>query len=155
MTHLKEGDIAPHFEGLLETGETTSLKDYAGKKLVLFFYPKDNTPGCTAEVCSLRDSFAELKAEGYELLGVSADSMRKHQNFIEKFELPFPLLADVEKETINAYGVWGPKKFMGKTFDGIHRTTFIIDEDGKVVKIIAKVKTKDHAHQILDEMAGV
>lgn len=152
MHHLNEGDSAPDFSGTIETGETVSLADYTGKKLILFFYPRDNTPGCTAEVCSLRDGFSDLKNRGYELLGVSPDAEVKHQKFIAKHDLPFPLLADTEKETMTAYGVWGPKKFMGRTYDGVHRTTFVIDEQGKVAKIIKKVKTKDHAHQVLDEM---
>ncbi|MBR9922406.1 MAG: thioredoxin-dependent thiol peroxidase [Bacteroidetes bacterium] len=149
MTHLKAGDKAPAFSGVDQNGETIKLEDYKGKKLVLFFYPKDNTPGCTAEACNLRDNYAGLQKAGYEILGVSADSERKHQNFIKKFDLPFPLLADTEKEVINAFGVWGPKKFMGREFDGIHRTTFVIDEQGKIEEVIAKVKTKDHAAQIL------
>ena len=153
MTHLKEGDIAPAFSGKNEKGEAVSLSDYAGKKLILFFYPKDNTPGCTAEACNLRDNFDDLKAKGFELLGVSADSERKHQNFINKFELPFPLLADTEKEVIKQFGVWGPKKMYGKLFEGIHRTTFIIDEEGKIEKIFTKVKTKQHTEQILEAVS--
>lgn len=153
-THLKVGDPAPDFTGTNENGETISLADYKGKKLVLFFYPKDNTPGCTAEACSLRDHYTELKEAGFELLGVSPDSERKHQRFIQKFSLPFPLLADTEQETLKAYGVWGPKKFMGRSFIGVHRTTFIIDEKGKIEAIIEKVKTKHHAKQILDEVAS-
>lgn len=155
MHHLKEGDPAPHFSATIETGEVRDLAYYAGKKLILFFYPKDNTPGCTAEACSLRDGYGELKANGYELLGVSPDDEAKHQKFVDKLDLPFPLLADVDKTTLNAYGVWGPKKFMGREYDGVHRTTFVIDENAKISKIIKKVKTKDHAHQILDEMAGL
>ncbi len=154
MHHLNEGDAAPAFSGTIDNGETVSLADYAGKKLILFFYPKDNTPGCTAEACSLRDSYGELQSLGYELLGVSPDTERKHQNFRNKFNLPFPLLADTEREVMNAFGVWGPKKFMGREYDGVHRTTFVIDEEGNVAKIIRKVKTRDHAHQILDEMAA-
>jgi peroxiredoxin Q/BCP len=150
MTHLQIGDAAPAFEGVDQDNNTISLDDYKGKKLVLFFYPKDNTPGCTAEVCSLRDGFDDLKAQGYELLGVSPDSSRKHQNFINKFGLPFPLLADTEKKTLEAYGVWGPKKFMGRTYDGVHRTTFIINEEGKIAQVFTKVKTKSHAAQILE-----
>lgn len=153
MFHLNEGDAAPDFTGQLDSGETVSLSDFAGKKLILFFYPKDDTPGCTAEACSLRDSYGELKAQGFKLLGVSPDTAAKHQKFKAKHELPFPLLADTEKEVLNAYGVWGPKKFMGREYDGVHRTTFVIDEEGKIAKIITKVKTKDHAHQVLDEMA--
>ena len=152
MTHLKVGDQAPELKGTNELGEAVQLSDYAGKKLILFFYPKDNTPGCTAAACNLRDHYAELRQHGFEMLGVSPDSERKHQNFIKKFDFPFHLLADTERETLNAYGVWGPKQFMGRKFDGVHRTTFIISEDGKIEKIIAKVKTKNHAAQILDEM---
>lgn len=149
-THLKVGDPAPAFSGLNEKGEPVSLQDYRGKKLVLFFYPKDNTPGCTAEACSLRDHYAELREKGYALLGVSPDSEQKHRKFIDKFNFPFSLLADTAKETLHAYGVWGPKKFMGRTFDGVLRTTFIIDEEGKIERIIEKVKTMNHARQILE-----
>lgn len=154
MTTLKEGDKAPDFTGIDQNENTISLSDFAGKKLILFFYPKDNTPGCTAEACNLRDNFAALEAKGYALLGVSPDSAKKHQNFINKHDLPFPLLADTEKEVLNAYEVWGPKKFMGRTFDGVHRTTFIIDESGNIEKIFKKVKTKAHTEQILEEMEG-
>jgi len=150
MTHLKEGDKAPDFTGVNEKEEQMSLSDFAGKKLILFFYPKDNTPGCTAEACNLRDNFDVLKEKGFELLGVSPDSARKHQNFIKKHDFPFHLLADTEKEVLNAYGVWGPKKFMGREFDGVHRTTFIIDENGVIEKIFKKVKTKAHTEQILE-----
>jgi peroxiredoxin Q/BCP len=128
-----------------------SLWGYAGKKLVVFFYPKANTPGCTAEACDLRDHYTELKKAGYALLGVSADSVNKQRNFSEKFDFPFPLLADEEKEVINAFGVWGPKKFMGKEYDGIHRKTFIVDEEGKIARVIDKVNTKEHAAQILEK----
>ncbi len=153
MTNLVAGDKAPFFEGVNEKGETIKLSDFKGKKLILFFYPKDNTPGCTAEACSLRDHFSELKASGYALLGVSPDSARKHQNFIKKFELPFSLLVDTELETIKAYGVWGLKKFMGREFDGVLRTTFIIDEKGIIERVITKVKTKTHAAQILEPVS--
>ncbi len=153
MSQLKVGDQAPQFSGLNEKGETINLSDFAGKKLILFFYPKDNTPGCTAEACSLRDHFTELQAQGYNLLGVSPDSPRKHQNFINKFDFPFSLLADQELEVIKAFGVWGRKKFMGREFDGVLRTTFIIDENGVIERIISKVKTKAHAEQILEESA--
>lgn len=148
-THLKVGDKAPDFEGVDQDGKTIGLKDFQGKKLVLYFYPKDSTPGCTMQACNLRDNYKQLMGAGYAVLGVSADSEKRHQNFIAKHELPFPLLADTEKKCIEAYGVWGPKKFMGRTFDGIHRTTFIIDESGKIEEIIEKVKTKDHTAQIL------
>ena len=147
---LQEGDKVPNFTVNNEEGNPVSLKDYKGHKLVVFFYPKANTPGCTKEACNLRDNYEELKNKGYKLLGVSADSERKQKNFKEKYDFPFPLLADENKEVINAFGVWGTKKFMGKEYDGIHRTTFIVDEEGKVERVIAKVKTKDHAAQILE-----
>ncbi len=149
MTHLTAGDNAPDFSGLNENGETVNLKDFKGKKLVLFFYPKDNTPGCTDEVCNLRDNYDQFLAKGYALVGVSPDSQKKHQNFIKKFDLPFSLIADTEREVINAYGVWGPKKMYGKEFEGVYRTTFIIDGKGKIEEVIAKVKTKEHSGQIL------
>lgn len=151
MTHLKVGDKAPNFEGLNQSGETISLADYKGKKLVLFFYPKDNTPTCTVEACNLRDNQMALRKAGYEIVGVSPDSEKKHQNFIKKFELPYPLIADTERKVIDAYGVWGPKKFMGREFDGLHRTTFLIDEKGKIERVIQKVKSKEHSAQILEE----
>lgn len=149
MSKLKAGDPAPEFSGVDQNEKRHELKDYRGKKLVLFFYPKADTPGCTAEACNLRDHWKQLQNEGYEILGVSADSPKKQLKFKEKYAFPFPLLADESKEIIKAYGVWGPKKFMGKTFDGINRTTFIIDEEGKIEEVIDKVKTKDHAAQIL------
>ena len=150
MTNLKIGDKAPNFSALDQKGKQHSLSDYKGKKLVVFFYPKASTPGCTAEACDLRDNFERFKANNYEILGVSADSAKRQANFIEKNELPFPLLADEEKSVIGAFGVWGPKKFMGKEYDGIHRTTFVIDENGILIDVIEKVKTKAHAAQILD-----
>lgn len=128
MTTLKIGDKAPDFEVKDNKGNIVKLEDYKGKKLVLFFYPKASTPGCTAVACNLRDNYNLFISKGYELLGVSADSAKRQQNFIDKNKLPFLLLADEDKQVINAYGVWGPKKFMGREFDGIHRTTFIIDE---------------------------
>jgi peroxiredoxin Q/BCP len=149
MTTLKAGDKAPDFEANDQDGNAQTLKDYKGKKLVVFFYPKASTPGCTAEACNLRDNWETFQEKGYEILGVSADSKKRQQNFKTKYELPFPLLADEDKEVIQAFGVWGPKKFMGKEYDGIHRTTFIIDEEGKIEEVIAKVKTKAHAEQIL------
>jgi thioredoxin-dependent peroxiredoxin len=152
MTTLQEGDKAPDFQGVDQDENTVQLSDFKGKKLILFFYPKDNTPGCTAEACNLRDNYDALREQGYELLGVSPDSVRKHQNFIKKHELPFPLLADTEKEVLNAYGVWGPKKFMGREYEGVHRTTFIIDEEGKIEKVFKKVKTKAHTEQIVEAM---
>lgn len=150
MTPIQVGDKVPPFSVSDDRGNTQSLSDYAGKKLVVFFYPKANTPGCTAEACDLRDHYKELQDAGYFLLGVSADTEKSQRNFSEKFEFPFPLLADVDKEVINAFGVWGPKQFMGKEYDGIHRKTFIIDENGTVERVIDKVKTKEHASQILE-----
>ena len=150
MTTLKEGDKAPEFKVKNELGEEMTLADFSGKKLVLYFYPKDSTPGCTAESCNLRDHYADLKTKGFEVLGVSADGETSHQKFIKKHKLPFHLLADTDKEVLNAYSVWGPKKFMGRTFDGIHRTTFVIDENGMIERIFAKVKTKEHTEQILE-----
>ena len=149
MTTLKVGDNAPNFESKDNTGNTVKLADFKGRKLVLFFYPRASTPGCTVEACNLRDNYKRFQSLGYEIVGVSADTAKKQQNFINKYELPFPLLADVDKEVINAFGVWGPKKFMGREFDGIHRTTFVIDENGKIEDIILKVKTKDHSEQLL------
>ena len=150
MTTIKEGDKAPNFKVVNQNDKLLSLADFKGKKLILFFYPKDNTPGCTAESCNLRDNHAELKSLGFEVLGVSADSVKSHQKFITKFDLPFDLLADTNKEIIQSYGVWGPKKFMGKEYEGIHRTTFVIDENGVVEKVITKVKTKEHSQQIME-----
>lgn len=150
MQTLKSGDKVPNFKVNDQDGNSVSSEDYKGKKWIVFFYPKASTPGCTNEVCNLRDNYEELQKQGYELLGVSADSEKRQKNFKEKYKLPFPLLADESKEVLNGFGVWGPKKFMGRTYDGIHRMTFIIDETGTVERVIDKVKTKDHAAQILD-----
>ena len=149
MKTLKIGDKVPEFSTKDQDGNTINLSDYTGKKLIVFFYPKANTPGCTAEACNLRDNYSELQAQGYELLGVSADSEKKQANFKNKFEFPFPLLADEDHTVINTFGVWGPKKFMGRAYDGIHRMTFLVDEKGIISNVIEKVKTKDHAAQIL------
>lgn len=149
MSTLQTGDQAPNFSAKDQDGNLHSLEDYKGKKLVVFFYPKASTPGCTAEACNLRDNYEALQEKGYELLGVSADSPRRQKNFQEKYDLPFPLLADESKEVIEAFGVWGPKKNFGREYEGIHRTTFLIDEEGKIEDVIKKVKTKDHAAQIL------
>ena len=149
MTSLKVGDNAPQFEAKDQEGNTIKLSDYSGKKLVLFFYPKASTPGCTAEACNLSDNYQNFLSQGYDVLGVSADSAKRQQNFINKNELKYPLLADEDKAVINAFGVWGPKKFMGREYDGIHRTTFIIDENGVIEDVILKVKTKAHTEQIL------
>lgn len=150
MNTINEGEKAPQFEGKDQNGNTIRLSDFKGKKLVLYFYPKDDTPGCTKEACNLRDNYQALKDQGIEIIGVSADTESKHQKFIDKYDLPFPLIADTEKEIIQAFGVWGEKKFMGKTYDGIHRITFAIDENGNVIKRFDKVKTADHAAQILE-----
>ncbi len=149
MDTLKKGDKAPDFSGFDQEGNFRQLEDYVGKKLVVFFYPKADTPGCTAEACDLRDNFERFKAQNYELLGVSADSEQKQAKFSTKYKLPFPLIADEDKSVINAFGVWGPKKFMGRTYDGIHRTTFVIDENGMIEDVISDVKTEAHANQIL------
>jgi peroxiredoxin Q/BCP len=149
MNTLKVGDKAPNFEVKDNQGIVRKLSDYSGKKLVVFFYPKASTPGCTAEACNLRDNYHTFQAQGYEILGVSADSEKRQQNFVNKYELPFPLLADEDHAVINGFGVWGPKKFMGKEYDGIHRTTFVVDGNGVIEEVIYKVKTKDHAAQIL------
>ena len=149
MTTLKIGDTAPDFACNDENGNLIQLSDYKGSKLVLFFYPKASTPGCTVEACDLRDNHYRFQAKGYQILGVSADSPKRQQNFSKKYDFPYPLLADEEKEVINAFGVWGPKKFMGKEYDGIHRTTFVIDEKGIIEDVILKVKTKAHSDQIL------
>lgn len=150
MTHLKVGDKAPNFEALDEQGQKVSLADYAGKKLVVFFYPKASTPGCTAEACNLNDNYGRFKSLGYEILGVSADSAKRQSNFKNKYGFKYPLLADEDKAVIQAFGVWGPKKFMGREYDGIHRTTFVINEDGIINDVILKVKTKEHASQIIE-----
>lgn len=149
MTTLKIGDKAPDFSGIDQNGSTVQLKDFKGKKVVLFFYPKASTPGCTAEACDLQNNIERFVDQNYQVIGVSADSQKRQLNFAEKNNLQYPLIADEDKTIINAYGVWGPKKFMGREFDGIHRTTFIITEDGLIQDIIAKVKTKEHTTQIL------
>ena len=149
MTPLQKGDAAPHFAAADQDGTLRSLADYAGKKLVVFFYPKANTPGCTAEACDIRDNFERFTSQNYAILGVSADSQLAQAKFKTKFEFQYPLLADEDKSVIKAFGVWGPKKFMGKEYDGIHRTTFIIDENGIIENVITDVKTKVHAAQIL------
>lgn len=149
MNTLKKGDKAPQFMAVTHEGNTIKLSDYSGKKVVLFFYPKANTPGCTAEACNLSENYETLQKAGYEIIGVSADSVKKQANFQAKFDFPYPLIADEKREVIEAFGVWGEKKFMGKIYDGIHRITFIIDEHGIIERVIDKVKTKDHTAQIL------
>ena len=149
MKHLKVGDKAPDFNTEDQDGNAIKLADFEGCKLILYFYPKDNTPGCTTQACNLTDNYEMLLNNGYKVLGVSPDSAKSHKKFIDKYSLPFPLLMDEEKKIIQDYGVWGEKKFMGKVYDGIHRTTFVIDEKGVIADIIEKVKTKDHTAQIV------
>lgn len=151
MKQLKVGDHAPNFSALDEQGNTITLADYKGKKLVVFFYPKASTPGCTVEACNLNDNYERFQSQGYEILGVSADSAKRQSNFKNKYGFHYPLLADEDKSVIKAFGVWGPKKFMGREYDGIHRTTFVIDENGVIEDVILKVKTKMHTDQILSE----
>ena len=150
MKTLKVGDKVTSFISKDQNGNTVRLADYAGKKLIVFFYPKANTPGCTAEACNLRDHYKELKEQGYELLGVSADSVKAQSNFSNKYEFPFPLLADEDKSVIETFGVWGPKKFMGREYDGIHRMTFVLDESHTVTRVIDKVKTQACPGQLPD-----
>lgn len=150
MTSLKVGDKAPEFKALNENEQTISLSDFTGKKVILYFYPKDMTPGCTAESCNLGENYQLLKNKGFEIIGVSPDSAKRHLKFIDKYDLPFSLIADEDRKVLEAYNVWGPKKFMGKEYDGVHRTTFVIDENGIIEKIFLKVKTKDHTNQILE-----
>ncbi len=150
---LKEGSTAPAFKTKDANGEAVSLKDLRGQKVVLYFYPKDDTPGCTKEACSFRDAFSQFKKKGIAVLGVSPDNEAKHQKFVTKYKLPFTLLADTDKSIAEAYGVWGEKKFMGRTYMGVHRTTFLIDEKGKIKKIFEKVKPEDHANEVLEAFA--
>jgi peroxiredoxin Q/BCP len=150
MKTLKVGDRLPDFKVLDEQGNSVQLSDFKGKKLIVFFYPKASTPGCTMEACNLRDNYQLLLDKGYAIIGVSADSAKRQQNFKDKHEFPFPLIADEDKQLIDLFGVWGPKKFMGREYDGIHRMTFIVEND-EIIKRIDKVKTKDHAAQILEE----
>jgi peroxiredoxin Q/BCP len=151
---VKIGDSAPDFSGLDQNGNAVSLNEFKGKKLILFFYPKDDTPGCTAEACNLRDNFGMLQNMGFALLGVSPDNSKKHLSFIQKYDLPFPLIADTEHTLLKLYGAWGEKKMYGKTYEGVLRTTFIIDEEGNILHIIDKVNTKDHTSQILQVLEG-
>jgi peroxiredoxin Q/BCP len=148
MSQLKEGQKAPVFEGADQDNNKIKLSDFSGKKVILYFYPKDNTPGCTAEACNLRDNYKDLLEKGFIVLGVSPDNEKSHKGFAGKYSLPFPLIADPEKKIITAYGVWGEKKMYGKSVMGILRTTFIIDEKGIIEKIISKVDTAQHTEQI-------
>ena len=150
--NLKVGDKAPAIEAVDHNATKISLEDYKGSKVILYFYPKDDTPGCTAEACNLRDNYNMLLEKGFKIIGVSADNATSHLKFAGKYFLPFPLIPDTERVIINAYGVWGKKKFMGREYDGINRMTFVISEDGHILKIFDKVQTKDHSDQILAEI---
>ena len=150
MTQLKIGDKAPLFTGTDQDGKSISLSDFRGRKVILYFYPKDNTSGCTAEACSLNDSYSSLTEKGFEVVGVSPDSANSHLKFIAKYNLAFNLIADTEKKILEAYGVWAEKKLYGRTYMGVVRTTFIINANGIIERIITKVNTKDHAKQILE-----
>jgi peroxiredoxin Q/BCP len=152
MSHLKPGDQAPSFESVDQHGNTVSLKNFSGSKVILYFYPKDNTPGCTAEACNLRDNYQALNAKGFKVVGISADDEKSHKNFSEKHVLPFALIPDKAKKVIRDYGAWGPKKLYGKEYEGILRMTFIISEKGIIEHIFTKVDTKNHAQQILEAM---
>lgn len=155
MMPLQTGDPAPDFNAKDQDGNAISLSDFKGKKLVLYFYPKDDTPGCTAQACDLRDNYQQMLAQGYAVVGVSVDDEKSHRKFIEKYELPFPLLADTDHAVVDAYGVWVEKNMYGRKYMGTARTTFVINEEGKIEDIISKVKTKAHALQILnDRMTG-
>jgi peroxiredoxin Q/BCP len=149
MTTLNEGDLAPNISAKDQNGNRISLSEYLKKKVVLYFYPKDDTPGCTAEACNLRDNYDSLLEQGYEVIGVSPDSEKSHLKFIDKYKLQFRLIADTDNEVAKAYGVFGLKKFMGKEYMGVNRTTFLIDEQGKIAKVISKVDTKNHSSQII------
>lgn len=152
MTTLKAGDKAPDFAGLNQNGERISLSDFKGKKLILYFYPKDNTPGCTAESCNLSENYDMWLEKGYDVVGVSPDSEKSHRNFIEKHGLKFNLIADTEKEILQAYGAWGEKSMYGRKYMGVIRTTFVIDEKGIISEVFTKVKTKDHTNQIIEAL---
>ena len=155
MTHLEIGDNVPQFAANNEKGELITSDSLLGKKYVLFFYPKDDSPGCTKEACSIRDNYRSLSRKGYEIFGVSPDNEKKHQKFIDKYEFQYSLLADPEKKMINDFGLWGPKKFMGREIVGVHRTTFIINEEGKIDNILKKIKTKEHGKEILEALESV
>ena len=150
MNMLKVGDKAPEFSVLDEQSNLRTSESLNGSRYIVFFYPRANTPGCTAEACSLRDGYALLQEKGYQIFGVSEDSPKKQLAFKEKYEFQYPLLADTEHQLIKGYGVWGPKKFMGKEYDGLHRTTFLVDEEGIITHVVEKVNTKDHANQLLE-----
>ncbi len=147
---LKVGDKAPEFSVLDEQSNLRTSESLNGSRYIVFFYPRANTPGCTAEACSLRDGYALLQEKGYQIFGVSEDSPKKQLAFKEKYEFQYPLLADTEHQLIKGFGVWGPKKFMGKEYDGLHRTTFVVNEEGIITHVVEKVNTKDHANQLLE-----
>ncbi len=153
MPELKEGDLAPAIKAADQSGELITLEEYRGKKIVLYFYPKDNTPGCTSESCDLRDNYSQFIEKGFEVIGVSADSEKSHQKFISKYNLPFRLISDEDKKVLQDYNAWGEKKLYGKSYMGVLRKTYIIDEKGYVEKIIEKVKTKEHSRQIFSELS--
>ena len=148
MSLLKVGEKAPNFKGLSQNGESISLENFKGQRIAIYFYPKDNTPGCTTQACNLRDNDALLNSLNIQIIGVSADNVQSHKKFAEKFELPFPLIADTAQEILKSYGVWGPKKFMGKEYVGIHRTTYVLNEHHDIVGVIDKPNTKDHATEV-------
>ncbi len=150
MATLKEGDKAPDFTAKDQNGNSVSLTDFKGKTVILYFYPKDDTPGCTAEACDFRDNYQSLIGKGFEVIGVSTDDEKSHKKFVTKYNLPFPLIADESKEIVEAYGVWGEKSMYGKTYMGTNRTTFIIDDNGIIKKVINKVDTKASSQQVLD-----
>ena len=154
-THLKAGDKAPTFTGKDQNGNKISLADYKGKKIVLYFYPEDDTPACTTQACNIRDNYSLLKKKGITILGISPDDIEKHQKFIDKYNLPFPLLADPEMKIIHKYGVWGEKNLYGRKYMGIHRNTFVINEDGTIVKVFLKPRNKAHVEEILKAIADV
>lgn len=155
MTQLKEGDVAPEFELNDENGKQHSLKDYRGQAIVLYFYPKDDTSGCTTEACNFRDDYSAYQDANVTILGVSADDEKSHTKFKDKYSLPFTLLADTEKEVVNLYGVWGKKKMYGREYDGIFRTTFLIDGEGKIARVFEKVKPSAHSKEVLEAIAAL
>ena len=153
MSHLQVGDLAPAIRARDENGEPVTLEEFRGKKVVLYFYPKDDTPGCTAEACDLRDNYAKFLDQGFEVIGVSADSEKSHTRFKNKYKLPFRLISDTDKKVLQDYGAWGEKQMYGKSYLGIIRKTFIINEEGYIEKIIEKVNTKEHSEQIFAELS--
>jgi len=152
MGYLSKGVKAPSFEGINQDGKTIRLKDFNGKKVILYFYPKDDTPGCTAEACNLRDNYQSWINKGFEVIGISPDNEKSHNKFREKYNLPFNLLADPDKRILKAYGAWGTKKMYGRSYEGVLRTTYVIDEEGIIEEVLSKVDTKNHTSQILQEL---